>query len=81
MVELSRFDGIPHLLGPGRDQAGAHHRRAALVHTRNGPPLQTLGSGRRQRHHTMYNEAELAKGNPAQTLPYHGHSRLMKSAT
>ena len=43
MVELSRFDGTPHLLGP----VELNHDRIigvlALVHARNGPPLQTAG--------------------------------------
>lgn len=69
MVELSRFDGIPHLLGP-----------VELDHTRIIGVLRwcTKEMDRRYklleksgaRNITMYNEAQSAKGAAARALPY-----------
>ncbi len=69
MVELSRFDGIPHLLGPVEiepERIIGVLRWCAREMDRRYKLLE--GSGARDI--TMYNEAQPAKGNAAQTLPH-----------
>lgn len=69
MVELSRFDGIPHLLGP----VELHHDRiigvlrwCTLEMDRRYQLLEASGA----RDISMYNEAQLAKSDFAPPLPY-----------
>lgn len=69
MVELSRFDGIPHLLGPVEikpERIIGVLRWCAREMDRRYKLLEGGGA----RNITMYNEAQLAKGHAAQTLPY-----------
>ncbi len=44
MVELVRFNGLPHLYGKVETEPGAHPGGAALDGGGNGPPLQSAGS-------------------------------------
>ena len=69
MVELSRFDGIPHLVGP----VEIHPDRIIGVLrwcTEEMDRRYKLLEGAGARSITMYNEAELARGEDARTLPY-----------
>lgn len=69
MVELSRFDGIPHLLGPVEikpERIIGVLRWCAREMDRRYKLLENGGA----RNIAMYNEAQLAKGHAAQTLPY-----------
>ncbi len=69
MVELSRFDGIPHLLGPVELD---HARIIGVLRwctsemDRRYKLLEESGA----RNIKMYNEAQLAKGGAARPLPY-----------
>ena len=69
MVELSRFDGIPHLLGPVEIKP---ERIIGVLRwcTREMDRRYKLLEGGGARNIAMYNEAQLAKGHAAQTLPY-----------
>ena len=69
MVELSRFDGIPHLLGPVEikpERIIGALRWCAREMDRRYKLLENGGA----RNIVMYNEAQLAKGQAAQPLPY-----------
>ena len=69
MVELSRFDGIPHLLGPvelDHDRIIGVLRWCAREMDRRYKLLEESGA----RNIQMYNEAQLAKGEFAPALPY-----------
>ena len=69
MVELSRFDGIPHLLGPvelNHDRIIGVLRWCALEMDRRYKLLEASGA----RDISMYNEAQLAKSEFAPALPY-----------
>ena len=69
MVELSRFDGIPHLLGPVEIKP---ERIIGVLRwcTKEMDRRYKLLEGGGARNIAMYNEAQLAKGHAAQTLPY-----------
>lgn len=69
MVELSRFDGIPHLLGPVEIKP---ERIIGVLRwcTREMDRRYKLLENGSARNIAMYNEAQLAKGHSAQTLPY-----------
>ena len=69
MVELSRFDGIPHLLGPvelDHDRIIGVLRWCTREMDRRYKLLETSGA----RNILMYNEAQLAKSELAPALPY-----------
>jgi S-DNA-T family DNA segregation ATPase FtsK/SpoIIIE len=69
MVELSRFDGIPHLLGPVEikpERIIGVLRWCTREMDRRYQLLEEGGA----RNITMFNEAQLARGNTAETLPY-----------
>ena len=69
MVELSRFDGIPHLLGPVEIDHGriiGVLRWCANEMDRRYKLLEASGA----RNITGYNEAQLMKGAAARPLPY-----------
>ncbi len=69
MVELSRFDGIPHLLGPvelDHDRIIGVLRWCAREMDRRYKLLEESGA----RNIGMYNEAQLAKSEFAPALPY-----------
>ena len=69
MVELSRFNGIPHLLGPvelDHDRIIGVLRWCTREMDRRYKLLEQSGA----RNIMMYNESELAKGEAAQMLPY-----------
>ncbi len=69
MVELSRFDGIPHLLGPVELD---HARIIGVLRwcTQEMDRRYKLLEASGARNIKMYNEAQLAKGDLTQTLPY-----------
>lgn len=69
MVELSRFDGIPHLLGPvelDHDRIIGVLRWCTREMDRRYKLLEESGA----RNINMYNEAQLAKSESASALPY-----------
>ncbi len=69
MVELSRFDCIPHLVGPVEihpDRIIGVLRWCTAEMDRRYKLLEEAGA----RNIKMYNEAELAKGDAGRTLPY-----------
>lgn len=69
MVELSRFDGVPHLVGPVEihpDRIIGVLRWCAAEMDRRYKLLEEAGA----RSIGMYNEAELAQGETGRTLPY-----------
>ena len=69
MVELSRFDGIPHLLGPVEIKP---ERIIGVLRwcTQEMDRRYKLLEGGGARNIAMYNEAQREQGNAEQTLPY-----------
>lgn len=69
MVELSRFDGIPHLLGPVEIE---HNRIIGVLRwcANEMDRRYKLLEANRARDIKAYNEAQLTKGAAAQPLPY-----------
>ena len=69
MVELSRFDGIPHLLGPVEID---HNRIIGVLRwcANEMDRRYKLLEANRARNITAFNEAQLTKGAAAQPLPY-----------
>ena len=53
MLELSIYDGIPHLLTPGRHRSQAGGRRAQMDRARDGGPLSQDVEARRAQHRRL----------------------------
>ena len=71
MVELVRFNGLPHILGQVETELERIVTRPALVHARDGPPLQTARGNARAPHRRLQPKGRRPRrrGKPAA----HGH--------
>ena len=69
MLEMSVYEGIPHLLAPGRHRHEAGRQRAQLGRRRDGAALQADEQARRAQPRRLQQEDRRGQGSAARLLP------------